>query len=33
VGKNGKLILLDLKTNQLETLSKNAVLIKPTLEK
>ncbi len=31
--KNGKLILLDLKTNQLETLSKNAVLIKPTLEK
>ena len=31
--KNGKLILLDLKTNQLETLSENAVLIKPILEK
>ena len=31
--KNGKLILLDLKTNQLETLSENAVLIKPISEK
>ena len=31
--KNGQLILVDFKNNQLETLSKNAVLIKPTLEK
>jgi hypothetical protein len=31
--KNGQLVLVDLKTNQIETLSKNAVLIKPTLEK